>query len=305
MEPVKLLMDRVRDMGEGLVSQLPQIVLAVLFLVVTWAISKLAQYLFDKATSRSKMRRSLSVLFTKLIAIAIWVIGILIAATIAFPSLEPGDLIAGLGIGSLAIGLAFKDIFENFVAGIFILMREPMRIGDFVECEDAEGKVESITIRDTYLRQSDGQLVIMPNAMMFKNPVFIRTDNDLRRTTVICGVAYDEDVDEAREVIRKAVESVDSVNTDRPVQIFAQEFADSSINYEVTWWTGSEPVDIRKSRDQVVAAVKAALDDAGIEIPFPYRTLTFKETLNVAGAEARSDDPDDDGNKGDGQKKDG
>ena len=67
----------------------------------------------------------------------------------------------------------------------------------------------------------------------------------------------------------------------RDVEIFAQEFADSAINFEVTWWTGSRPIDIRSSRDKVVAAVKRALDDAGIEIPFPYRTLTFNEPLPI------------------------
>ena len=101
-----------------------------------------------------------------------------------------------------------------------------------------------------------------------------------------------KDVDEARDVIAEAVRSVDSVRDDvKDVQIFAQEFADSSINFEVTWWTGSKPVDIRQSRDKVVAAVKRALDDAGIEIPFPYRTLTFKDPVRaelLGGREAEA-----------------
>ena len=82
------------------------------------------------------------------------------------------------------------------------------------------------------------------------------------------------------EVITKAVETCETVITDgHPIQIFAQEFGSSSIDFEVTWWTGSKPLDIRKSRDEVIAAIKRALDDAGVEIPFPYRTLTFKEPL--------------------------
>jgi small conductance mechanosensitive channel len=130
--------------------------------------------------------------------------------------------------------------------------------------------------------------------MFFKNPVTIRTARDVRRTTVICGVAYGEDVDAAREVIAQAVRGVDAVRDDvRDVEIFAQEFADSSINFEVTWWTGSRPIDIRSSRDKVVAAVKRALDDAGIEIPFPYRTLTFNEPLPVRDYRDRKDSTED------------
>jgi small-conductance mechanosensitive channel len=195
-------------------------------------------------------------------------------------------MIAALGIGSLAIGFAFKDVFENFMAGILILYRRPMRIGDYIECDGVEGKVEKISIRDTHVRRTDGQLVVMPNGMLFRNPVEIRTDRDIRRVTITAGVAYDEDVDASRDVITDAVKSCDTVRGDQPVQIFAQAFGASSIDFEVTWWTGSTPLDVRRSRDEVVAAVKRALDEAGIEIPFPYRTLTFKEPLPLARAGA-------------------
>ncbi|WP_312746458.1 mechanosensitive ion channel family protein [Candidatus Nitrospira neomarina] len=200
---------------------------------------------------------------------------------IIFPSLTPGKILTGLGLGSIAIGFAFKDIFEIFLAGILILLREPFQLGDVIECEELEGFVEEITIRDTHIRQTDGQRVVLPNSMLFKNPVTVRTDRDLRRVTIICGIAYGEDVDRARQVIQEALDGLESVNRDKAVQIFAQGFGSSSIDFEVTWWTGSLPLDIRKSKDKVVAAVKRALDQAGIEIPFPYRTLTFKEPLQT------------------------
>jgi small-conductance mechanosensitive channel len=105
----------------------------------------------------------------------------------------------------------------------------------------------------------------------------------------MCGIAYGEDVDRAREVIARALADLPSVDQEPPIQIFAQGFGSSSIDFEVTWWTGSKPLDIRRSRDEVVAAVKRALDEAGIEIPFPYRTLTFKEPLTVTQATSESD----------------
>ena len=157
-----------------------------------------------------------------------------------------------------------------------------MRIGDYIECEGIEGKVEDILVRETHIRLTDDQLVIVPNSMLLKNPLRILTDRSQRRTTIICGVGYGEDVDAARDVIKDAAKDCPGVLTDsKPIQIFAQEFADSSINFEVTWWTGSSPLDVRKSRDAVVAAVKKALDEAGIEIPFPYRTLTFNDGVPV------------------------
>lgn len=262
-------------------SHLPNIVIALVIIFVTWLIYKFVDRILNVFFRRIRLRTSLIELINKLTYILVWFIGFLIAAVIVFPDFTPSKLLTVIGLSSIAIGFAFKDIFENFLAGILILFREPFQIGDFIECEEMEGFVEDINIRDTNIRRVDGQRIVIPNAMLFKNPVKVRTDLDRRRVTIMCGVAYGEDVDEARQVIYEAVDKLDSVDSDKKVQIFAQAFGASSIDFEVTWWTGSSPLEIRQSRDQVVAAVKRALDEAGIEIPFPYRTLTFKEPLET------------------------
>lgn len=285
MEPITILFDQVDSIARGSIAILPQVLVAIVVLVFTAGLAKFARYLTKHGFARTKLRQSLKELFTLLVSILVWMVGLMIAAVIVFPGLTPASMLTGLGLGSVAIGFAFKDVFENFLAGIIILFRREMRIGDYIECEGIEGEVDHIAIRESHIRQTDGQLVIVPNSILFKNPVTVRTDLASRRVTVICGVAYDVDVDNARDVIRDAVARCDSVIQDgKPIQIFAQEFAESSINFEVTWWTGSKPVEVRASRDQVVSSVKRALDDAGIEIPFPYRTLTFKEPLPLLKA---------------------
>ncbi len=282
--------DQLAGYAAGFWRAIPGVLAAIVFLLLVLGFSKLLQIVLPRALRRARLRGALVDVIMMLAIVSLWLFGGLIALTLAFPTITPGRALTALGIGGVAIGFAFKDVFENFLAGILVLIREPFRKEDFIECEGIEGQVETITIRDTHIRQTDGQLVVVPNGFLFKNPVVIRTANELRRTTIICGVAYGEDVDKARAVIEDAVKRVDSVRDDvRDVQIFAQEFADSSINFEVTWWTGSRPIDIRSSRDKVVAAVKAALDDAGIEIPFPYRTLTFKEPLRLKGENADAD----------------
>ena len=288
MEPIRILIKQLNEIARSSVEMIPQLVVALVVLCLTWGLNRLAHRILRRALRRSRLRESLQELFHLLLGIFVWVMGIMIAAIVIFPGLTPASMLAGLGIGSVAIGFAFKDVFENFLAGIIILFRREMRMGDHIRCQDIEGKVDHIAIRETHIRRTDGQLVIVPNSLLFKNPVFVRTDLDQRRVTIICGVAYDVDVDHARDVITRAVEGCDTVIRDgRPIQIFAQEFASSSINFEVTWWTGSKPVDIRRSRDQVVGAVKRALDEAGIEIPFPYRTLTFKEPLPFAQSQGQ------------------
>lgn len=278
---IDIIIESVTKMGESFLSSIPNIFLSLVILGATWIVYRIAYKTLNNFFEKINLRASLTELFLKLTSIFIWIFGSLVAATVVFPGLTPTKLLTLLGLGSIAIGFAFKDIFENFLAGILILLREPFKIGDFVDCEGGEGFVEDITVRDTNIRKVDGQRIVIPNAMLFKHPVYVRTDLQRRRNTIICGVAYGEDVAESRAVIKKAVETLPTVDKDKPVQIFAQAFGASSIDFEVTWWSGSLPLEIRQSRDEVVEAVKKALDDAGIEIPFPYRTLTFKEPLSV------------------------
>ena len=141
--------------------------------------------------------------------------------------------------------------------------------------------MEDISIRMTTIRLISGELVVMPNSVLFKNPVEVLTTQNKRRVTIITGVAYSEDVKQAVKVIENALKNCETIKKDEEIQIFPQAFGSSSIDIEVAWWTDPRPVDIRRSRGEVVSAVKNALDDAGIEIPFPYRTLTFKDSLRT------------------------
>jgi small conductance mechanosensitive channel len=288
--PLKIIREQIEAFTTSFIAVLPNLLAAILFLVVVWLANKLIGSIYSRVLARTHMRSSLKAALQSLVSVAVWTFGLLIAATIAMPGLTPTKLLAGLGLGSIAIGLAFKDIFENFLAGILILLREPMRIGDYIEVEGISGEVKKITLRDTYLRQVDGDLILLPNSVLYKNAVSVHTDWDRRRVTIIVGIAYDEDVAEGRRVIEAALKDLDSVDQQRPVEIFAQAFNSSSIDFEVTWWTGSRPAEIRRSKDKVVEAVKTALDEAGIEIPFPYRTLTFKDPLALRSS-SNDEDP--------------
>jgi small-conductance mechanosensitive channel len=264
------------------VAMLPRLGLALCLLALTWLIVILANRGMRQILKRSRMRRALMELMIEIADVGIWALALFIAAAVAFPSVTPANIMTGLGLGTVAIGFAFRDIFENFLAGVLILYREPFRLGDCIECAKVEGFVEEITARDTHLRQTDGQRVVLPNAMLFKNQVWVRTDRDIRRTTVFCRVTFGADVAAAREVIHEAVAPLPTVSKGQEVQIFAHAFTEDGVELEVTWWTGSRPVDIRRSRDEVIAAVKRALDAAGLEIAVPQRSLAFDTPLAIS-----------------------
>lgn len=283
MNYIGTLRNEVQEMARGAVALLPNLAIALAVLLVTWVAAKFALRIANLLIGRTRLRPSLRNLVDTMVKLAIWLFGLMIALTILMPGLTPASLVAGLGIGAVAIGFAFQDIFENFLAGVLIMVREKMRIGDVIECEGITGKVEHITLRETHVRKLSGELTIVPNSILFKNPVEIFTDDLKRRHEVVAGVSYDTDLDQAAAVIRKAVESVEQVDKDLPIDVFAMEFNASSVDFNVRWWAGSTPRNMHESRDAVVRAIKRALDDAGIEIPFPYVTHTFKEALPIKG----------------------
>lgn len=288
MQALDIVYQSVLDMGRTFLAALPNLLIAVMVLLLTWVATRVVNKILSRTMERIHLRVSLQDLFGKIATTLCWTLGLMVAIAVVFPEFTPSKILTVLGLGSVAIGFAFKDVFENFLAGVLILLREPFRLGDFIEVSDYLGKVENVTIRDTHIRQSDGQRIVLPNAILFKNPVKVVTDKDQRRTTITCGVGYGENIDKARSVIARAVSSAQTLAPNRPVQIFAKEFGASSVDFEVTWWTGSQPRDIRESRDEVVARVKSALDEAGIEIPFPYRTLTFAESLPIQKPERQT-----------------
>ena len=263
------------------VAHTPYFAAGLIILLLTWAATLIASRILSKALTRTRLRPSLQELVHRFILIGIWIAGILIAAMIVFPGLTPAKALGAMGIASIAVGFAFKDIFENFFAGILLLWRFPFENGDVIECEGITGRVEKVSVRMTQIRPPTGELVVMPNSTLFKNPVEVLTNRKKRRISIIAGVAYGEDLQHAVTVIEKAVQTCESVDTGQKIQVFPQAFGASSIDIEVAWWAGSTPLDVRRSRGEVVTAIKKALDEAGIEIPFPYRTHTFKEPLKL------------------------
>ena len=285
--PIEDLKTEVENMASAFFKSLPNLTIALVILIVTLIAGRIIRAIVSTAMHRARVRDALVTLAQNLISIAAWIVGVAIAMTVIFPSVSPSDIIAGLGLTSVAIGFAFKDVFENFLAGVIILGREKLRIGDVIECEDVYGRVESILIRETHVRETDGELVIVPNSYLFKNPVNIETDRTLKRQELVVGVDYDTDMRKAKSVLQEALASCESVEQSETMDVQCVSFGGSSIDFKLLWWSGSRPADQRATYDEVAFAVKDALDDAGITIPFPQSTLSFRKEAVPIPLQAR------------------
>lgn len=263
-------------------EKLPDIAIALIIILLFYILSKIAQRLGGRVADRATHDLSLRSLFRTMIQVLVMGIGIFVAAAVIFPGLKAGDLIGVLGLSSVAIGFAFKDIFQNFLAGILILTQRPFTITDQIARGDIEGTVEHINIRSTIIKTYDGQRIVVPNSELFTNAVTVRTAYPKRRTTFKAGIAYGEDIEQARAAIRKAIESCENVEQDPVPQIYVTEHADSAIVFDIRYWTDTKKAVVMVALDEVATAIKYALDDAGIEIPFPYRTVEFFDKTNYA-----------------------
>lgn len=264
MNYIAALQAQLERMAVGFVATLPAMAIALVILLATWIVARLAPRIADLMSDRTEIRHSLKAVLDTLMRVGIWLAGIMLAAVVVMPGLTPASLLGAIGVVAVAVGLAFHGIFENFLAGVLLMVRKKMQIGDVVECIGICGRVETMTLRETHIRSLHNGLTIMPNAVLFKNPVQIITDDEMRRHEIGMSVGYGTDLDRAADVIRRAVIKVPLIDQARGVEVLAEGLSGEAVDLLVRWWAGSSPNSATDSRDQVVRAIKRALDDAGI-----------------------------------------
>ncbi|MGV2827751.1 mechanosensitive ion channel family protein [Myxosarcina sp. GI1(2024)] len=272
---IETIVSSLRDLLGVAVKAIPNLLAGIIILFLTKYAVQLVQNLVEKAGSRAIRSLSLQLLLKKTTRVAIWVIGIVLACVVAFPGFKLGDVIATLGLGSVAVGFAFQDIFKNFLAGIILLVEEPFSIGDEIEIGDYQGKVENISIRTTQIRTYQGQKVLLPNSTVFADAVQVVTAYPARRTDLAVGVDYNTPLTEASQLLANLIVRVEGVLNDPPPEIDLVNFNDSSIDFVVRYWTHPQQKLVRHVQTRAIVAIKKAFDEADINIPYPIRTLYY------------------------------
>ena len=272
---VNTVVSSLKDLLGTTIKILPGIFMALVIILLTRYAAQFTRRIAKEIGVKALHSKSLRSLLCKTAYISTWIFGIVFACVIAFPSLRLGDIVATLGLGSVAVGFAFQDIFKNFLSGILILIQRPFRIDDQIIIGDYEGTVEQIDIRTTKLRTYDGERILMPNSEVFTSPVRVRTAFNFRRTDLAVGVDYNTSLPEAKRILQKTIEGVEGVVDDKPAEIDLVAFGDSSIDFIVHYWTTSRQPEVRQVQTRAILAIKKALDAADIGIPYPIRTLYF------------------------------
>ncbi len=265
--------------------------IGLLVLLLFYVAGRLVRRAAHAAGERTRLDVRLADVFGTLAVVLFTASGALVAAVIVFPSFTPAGLVQGLGVTSVAVGFAFKDILQNFFAGVLILLRRPFVVGDQIRVKDFDGTVEEINTRSTRLRTYDGERVIVPNGDVYTSSILVHTAYPARRVRFTVGIGYPDSIDEARATILRAVAAAEGVHADPGPWAYVEELAGSSVNFAVYFWTDSPQAHVLEVRDRVATGIKLALDRAGIDMPFPHRVVLFHDQTGNRSKDAAGDRP--------------
>lgn len=187
-----------------------------------------------------------------------------------------GPLLATFAALGVAIAFAIQDDLRNLWSGFQIQTRRPFKLGDEIATGDWVGTVETITLRSTTLKTRDGKSVEVPNANVLLRGIDNRTLTPTRRTTLAVGVAYDTDLERAQGILVDAALGAEGVLGKPKPTAFVEAFNESTIDFAVRFWHGAPTPDMWRARSAVAIEIKKALDEAGIELAFPQRTVWLK-----------------------------
>lgn len=266
------------------IAHLPYLILGFVVFVLFVIAARLVKGILITAGRRTRLDLTLADLLGRLASAFTIILGLFVAAVVIFPTFNPGDLIAGLGITSVVIGFAFKDVLQNFFAGILILWRRPFIVGDEIKVGTYEGTVEEITTRSTRVKTYDGERAVLPNGDVYTNAVLVRTAYNNRRVRLSVGIGYQDSIERARSVIRQVLDKTEGVLNEPAPSIFVAELAPSSVNFNVFFWTNSRQINVLRVIDGAMTGIKLALDEAGIDIPYPHRVVLNKASTSSDGA---------------------
>ena len=200
---------------------------------------------------------------------------LVLIAVLAQFGIQTTSIIALLATAGLALGLALQGTLQNIAAGIMLLFLRPFRVGDYIDAEGLSGTIEEIGLFTTHMRTSNGIYLEVPNAKIWNRAILNYSRVEARRLSVVVGISYGDDIDNAQAVLLELMTSDSRVNAEPAPQVLVKELSDSSVNLDLRCWAAAGDYwgllcDLNK-------AVKQRLDAEGITIPFPQRDVHLFE----------------------------
>lgn len=262
----------------GFLAMLPNLLLAIVIAIIGYVVTRFLKKYFNKISRKLVRDNKVASLISTLMTVL--VVGLFTLLVLSVLQLDGAvnKIVAGAGVVGLAVGLAFQDPILNFFSGVILTVQHLFRVGDLIEVDGYLGKVKEITLRHTSLETLQGQDVMIPNKIIAQSPL---KNYDLlrkRRVDISCGVSYGDDLAKVKDITIRAIKNQVAYDKQKEVQLFFNEFGDSSVNYTLRFWLDSgktDQADYLLAQSDAIMAIMTAYNENDIMIPFPIRTLDF------------------------------
>jgi small conductance mechanosensitive channel len=261
---LKGLADSFEQFGAELVRHLPNLLLALVGFLLTVLVARAVRRGVEGGLRRADAERHVVVVVASLAFYGVAVVGSVVALSLG--GVDLGVLVGSLGLATVALGFALQDIVSNLAAGIVLLLEHPFTEGDHIATVDAEGEVEEIRIRATRLRSPDGELVLVPNKLLFTNVLTNTSATMRRRVEVPLELPYGQDAARARQVLLAAAAEVEGVSDDPEPRLLTQDLGQGARRLRLWFWVDTRRHDPVAVRSQLLDAADQRLADAGIEL---------------------------------------
>lgn len=275
-ETTELISDKLSGWATTAIKMLPNIGVAILIIVFFYFLAKLSRFAVRKIDEKTSGNRSIMKLLSNFVFTVVIVLGLFAALSAVQLDKTVTSLLAGAGIIGLALGFAFQDTAANFLAGIIIALKRPVRLDDIVESNDEIGVVKELNLRSTIIRNFQGQDIFIPNKSVLYNKIINYSRSEMRRLDLKVGISYGDDLEKVKKVTLEAISDLNNLDTTKDQYLWFEEFGGSSINFTLALWMNDvNQAKFRTFRSDAIIAIKKAYDANDIMIPFPIRTLDF------------------------------
>ena len=283
---VKPALVRVKQYLANTLLKLPIIGVALAVIVLFWMISRFVTR-WELPYQKLGLNRLLRNLIRQFLRKGIFLIGVLIAFDILDLTALAGAVLGTAGVIGLAIGFAFKDIVENYLAGLLLSIRRPFGLNDLVLIESHQGRVIRLTSSELILMTLDGNHVRIPNATVFKSFIYNYSINPRRRFDFGVGVGVNEDLVDVQEVGCGVLRKMEGVMAEPAPFMITEDLGDFNVLIRFFGWVDQRTADFAKVRGEAIRRVKLALDEAGVDMPEPVQTIRLQR-VRTATPESRA-----------------
>jgi small-conductance mechanosensitive channel len=273
--------DKIRQLWRETIQALPLMGFGLMVLVLAWFLAKLSSRLVRRFLQRRIASPLLRDVVAKVASIPVFLLGVYIVLHVAGMTRLALTVIGSTGLAGLVIGIAFRDIMENFLASILISMQRPFRTHDLIDVDGHQGLVQSMTTRGTVLMAFDGNHIQIPNATIYKSTIRNYTANPNRREDFMVGIGYRDTISAAQACIMQVLTQHPAVLPTPEPSVLVEALGAATVNLRVFFWLDSRQHDYLKTRSSLIRMVKRALEDAGISMPDASREVLFPEGVPV------------------------